>query len=569
LWKEIEMRRSTASALAVALASTSVYASGNLSNHAIALSHRTDQFGPQVASFGDATFGQFSFAQINHAGNVLFGGSYFDASPAFGGSYITNGNVPGIWRHDPGTGLTVVARERSITGGSTNVFNSLEYARLDLDGSVMFASLAGSKRSLYRQNGSDAPRAVAQADATNDLGPDLASTSYSGNGGSITANSNDALVHNGHVPFEATLNTGGSINFNNYHTLSRVVESAPNQILLRSNNAAAAPFSSQVYFNNFNLSGVNASGDIVFLASLNSGQFGQSFFGRFRNDTGTIQYVAVSNTTGATGPNIPGSPSSTMTFLSGAGDIGINNAGDMVFFGRISSGNPQYLMRRGNNDAANTFLARPGDSLGLPAGRTLANFNATASPVIAGDSTVFVTGTVTGGTAGARALWKHSTTSGFTPLLITSTDGPLGPNMGSGIFFSDIHSLNANAFGELAFFAPIWGPGVTGNTDGALWVYRDDAIEMVVREGQLFDIDPTDAIDQRTIKEIALPGFLMNTGGQDGRMSYMNDDGAIVLSLSFTDNTAGVFVLPGPRSVIPEPATMALLAGGVLMLRRR
>jgi hypothetical protein len=135
--------------------------------------------------------------------------------------------------------------------------------------------------------------------------------------------------------------------------------------------------------------------------------------------------------------------------------------------------------------------------------------------------------------------------------------------------FGDLHSLNANSFGELAFYGQLFGTGITSANDGAIWALRGDNLELIVREGQLYDIDPTAATDFRTVSEIALQAQLMNTGGQDGRLTYMNDDGAITYSLYFTDGTSGVFVSPGPRSVIPEPAGLGLLAAAVPVLARR
>lgn len=54
-------------------------------------------------------------------------------------------------------------------------------------------------------------------------------------------------------------------------------------------------------------------------------------------------------------------------------------------------------------------------------------------------------------------------------------------------------------------------------------------------------------------------------GGEDGRTRCLDDYGAFVYCLTFTDNTYGVFT-----TWLPEPATMTATIGtGVLMLRRR
>lgn len=533
--------------------------------HVVALTDRTDGYGPGVTVFGDPTFGIFSHPQINDAGQVLFLGGFSPPAP-FSPKFV-GGAGDGMWLFTPGAGLSLQARTTALGfSAATAGLSTIDQPRLDGNGSAVFRGFAsGGREGLFRSSGGVVTE-VALAGQTGVTGPGTGT--FASN--SLNTSPNRALVNGGRLAFEASLTVGGSVTFSNDNLLM-LNGGSGNQTLVREGMSMPAPFAAQLFRDNTVLSGINGSGDVAFLGLYNVGQFGTSFFAKYRASDGAIQVLGAAGATGALGPNVPGQPGATVTFFSGAGHIGINNAGDTVFLGRIdSSGNPFYLLKRGANDTANTLLARGGDTMNLPAGLTLNRFSSSSSPVIAGDGSVFVTGTVSGSVAGTQAMWRHTSASGFTPIALTQSDGPLGPGLGAGVRFSDFHSLNANAYGELAFHGQLFGTGVSGNNDGGIWVYRDGEVRLVVREGSLYDIDPTEGTDFRTIAEIAVQPQLMNTGGEDGRLRYMNDNGDITYALYFTDGTSGVFVSPGPRSVIPEPGAGLLAAGGAgLLLRRR
>lgn len=76
------------------------------------------------------------------------------------------------------------------------------------------------------------------------------------------------------------------------------------------------------------------------------------------------------------------------------------------------------------------------------------------------------------------------------PIALTGTDGEYGPNLGSGIEFfrfdADVNfyaSPVTNNNDDVAFIATLTGPGVTGDNDTGLWVYRGGQLECIAREG--------------------------------------------------------------------------------------
>lgn len=552
----------TRAVLALAVLGAEVRAAG-MFGHVVALTDRTDQYGPGVSVFGDPTFGVFSYPQINDAGQVAFLGGY-DRSPQL----FLGGGGSGMWVFTPGAGLTLRARTSSFgSAAATAGLTIIDQPRMDSNGSVVFRGFAsGGREGLFRSTGATVSE-VAMVGQTGATGPEAGT--FAAN--SLNSSPNRTLVHDGKLAFEASLNVTAPVTFSNDSLLMKNF-GAGNQTVVREGSTMPAPFATRLFMGNTVLMGLNSGGDMTLLGTYNVGQFGTDFVAKYRAATNDIQILGAAGSTGAIGPNVPGQPNATVVFFSGAGNAGINNAGDSVFFGRIdSSGNPFYLVKRGTNDAANTMLAKGGDTMNLPAGLSLNRFSSTSSPVIAGDGTIFVTGTVNGGAVGTRALWKHTAAQGFEPIALTHSDGPLGPGLGVDVKFSEFHSLNANSFGELAFYSQLFGTGITSANDGTIWAYRGDRPELIVREGQLYDIDPTAGTDFRTVSAIALQAQLMNTGGEDGRLRYMNEDGAITYSLYFTDGSSGVFVSPGPRSVIPEPSAIGLLglAGGLLARRKR
>jgi hypothetical protein len=143
--------------------------------------------------------------------------------------------------------------------------------------------------------------------------------------------------------------------------------------------------------------------------------------------------------------------------------------------------------------------------------------------------------------------------------------GSVAPGTG-GAEFLDFHTLALNGKDDVAFTADlVLEPNaVTEDNDQGLWVNVDGITSLVVREGQLVDVDPTIGIDLREVEEIL---FMGGSGGEDGRRLAFNDRQTVLFQLHFTDGSSGIFT-----AKVPEPSALviSLLAlMGLVVLRRK
>jgi MYXO-CTERM domain-containing protein len=137
-----------------------------------------------------------------------------------------------------------------------------------------------------------------------------------------------------------------------------------------------------------------------------------------------------------------------------------------------------------------------------------------------------------------------------------------GAPLGGDAYFTSFSSTAMNSLGQIAFQALLNGNGIAGGPGGnnsGIFAYTPaGGICLVARTADLFEVAPGD------FRQISSLGGIVSSGGSDGRVRSLNDNGLLVFQLDFTDGTSGIFT-----ASIPSPSAAALLALGFLAASRR
>jgi hypothetical protein len=227
--------------------------------------------------------------------------------------------------------------------------------------------------------------------------------------------------------------------------------------------------------------------------------------------------------------------------------------------GSVTTANNQGLFV-GLTQATLQLVARKGDQApGQPAGVVL---NGIGVPIANGNTVGFrtsVTGTgVT--TANDSAVFTWSATTGLNTV---AREGDPAPGAGGALFgqfgtaspigFGQLFTIGAN--GQAAVYAPLTGTGVTTANDTGIWAQSSIGLTLVVRKGDLVDLDPGPGIDMATVTNLSL---LDNgpSGGFGTSAGYASVGGnrQVAWAATFADGRSGVFV-----SVVPVPEPTAVL----------
>jgi hypothetical protein len=254
----------------------------------------------------------------------------------------------------------------------------------------------------------------------------------------------------------------------------------------------------------FGAPGMNASGQLAFLASVaGPGVIDVDSQGVWSQGSGTLSLVARS------GAQAPGAPTGEVFYdFYSPSLVYINNAGHTTFYATLAT--------------------------------------------IAPDGTP---------TESGQGIWTDRSGS----LEVVAVDGMSAPGMPPGVLFgNDMNSIVHNQLGQTAFFASLTGTGIDSTNDGGIWATGiDGELELLVREGQLLEVGPSDL---RIVGSVFL---WSDEGSGNSRNTGFNDRGQIALRATFTDGTHGIFV--SNLVAVPEPGTSRLcfLALSGICIRRR
>ena len=334
---------------------------------------------------------------------------------------------------------------------------------------------------------------------------------------------------------------------------------------------------SEVFYFFYNIR-LNAAGYTTFNANLDLGPGGVGLAddeGIWSNASGALTPVAREGVTGATGPNLGGSE----VFYSFAFNT-LNPTGQMAFEGllRVGTGGVTTSDDRGiwsDRSGSLAAVTREGQTGALGPGLGGSEvFAFHTSYVLNGAGRIVFTAGLevgTGAVTGDDDTGIWSDVSGMFALVAREgVTSELGPNLGGSEVFDPLNliQLGFNDVGQTAFTASlrVGTGGVTTNDDEGIWATDPNGdLHMIVREGDLFDVDPTAGIDLRTISAVN-PITYPFSALEDGWRMVFTDFGMLAFRLSFTDGSDGIFT-----AIIPEPGTLTLLAlgGGVVLWRRR
>ena len=488
----------------------------------------------------DASFSEFEAPSLNIAGQTAFYGK-------LAGLGVNNNSDTGFWSEGTGTGLALVARTGDPAPGTAGaVFSSFTenpilnnagqtalQGRLT-GGDVNTDNVAG----IWSEGGGGGLALVARS---GDPVPGQTGLNYGGL-------SVSALNAAGQTAFSGTLSGPAVRNDNNSAIWSESGGSGPVMIAREGDlmpGAGGDEFSTLTATRPF----INDAGLTVFLVGRDGFNFGSN------RGQGIWRHDAVNGLS----PII----SSTSTSLRG-----LNSAGHAVF---VEGGSQRPSVRREGYGSGLKLVARSREPApGFP-GESFSSFR---SPIINDRSHTAFFGVLEApsgfGGVGLSGVWSESPDG---ELKLIASEG--GPAPGTdGATFTDFQvdtifntELALNRFGQVAFYAFLEGPDVNAGNDAGIWAQDvDGELKLIVREGDMIDVDNGPGVDTRRVFALEFRGSRGNAGGT---LSGFNDLGQVAFKarLGFGQ---GVFV--SDAVAVPEPSA-ALFAGiavcGGLMCPRR
>jgi hypothetical protein len=208
------------------------------------------------------------------------------------------------------------------------------------------------------------------------------------------------------------------------------------------------------------------------------------------------------------------------------------------------------------------------------------------------------------------ALW-HGTPAN---LQMIAREGDQAPGMAPGVVFERFRAKDLNEAGQALALGAVRGPGIDETNDTGLWTGRPGAFDLILGEDDavpgvdndvMFDLDfgltamnargdialltdlrgsgVTEDSDRGIWARVAATGEWLKVIREgdmlDGRVVVgatfdpvdvlygarpLNDNGMLAFRVSFADTTDAIYSV-----VVPEPASLAALSIGVVMLARR
>ncbi len=522
-----------------------------------ALTGTDGPYGPGLGA--GVSFTSFNTPVLNSAGQTSFVGSVT-------GTGVNFVNDTGMWSEGGGSGLDLIAREGNVAPGIGPSVNFSEFPfapLLNSEGKTAFFGRfagtgvtgqnddgiwlkgGGSGLALFVREGNAAPG--------------------TGTGVNFTGFENLLLNDAGQIAFSGFL-TGTGVTELNERGIWSDGGGAGLALIARSGNAAPGT-GAGVKFSIFEKPVLNNAGQMAFFGSL-TGTGVTTFNNRGIWSEGGGSGLALV----ARGGNAAPGTDAGVNFI-GFFDPVINDLGQIAFRGivtgtGVTSSNDYGIWSQGGGSGL-SLIAREGDA--APGTGPGVSFSFLNDPVFNGAGQIAFRGNITGtGVSSSNnvGIWSESGGGG---LALIAREGDAAPGTGPGVDFSALGTPVLNGAGQIAFVGNLRGAGVdSSNIDGIWATDRDGFLKLIVRQGDLFDVNEDPLIDElRTLKSVNFVSLsIVGSGNEDGRASGFNDLGQLVFRAEFTDGSSGIFV--SNIVAIPEPSSVLLLSLAVpLFLRRR
>lgn len=318
----------------------------------------------------------------------------------------------------------------------------------------------------------------------------------------------------------------------------------------------AAPGSTQNFANPDTRIAINSSGEAIFFSFLDGGGNHRGFWG------GTPGNVVAVAAPGQAAPET-GEPDNVFSTTSNvAGSNSINSHGTMVFQQVITGTNTpsssnSVLYTRLDGDLR--LLARQNDQV-PGSGSDDVRFDIFGKTSL-NDNNIFAFRSTLKGSDVTEGVDDQAIFRGpLHGLQMLARRGEQAPGLASGILFDNLSlTLALNTLDDVVFLADLTdGVDIVGS--GIFAFTNQDGLFNVAHTGQVMEVAPGDF---RTIADLDL---WLGTGGADGQVRSLNDNGELVYRVEFTDGSSAIYL-----AAIPEPSTALLLAFGLapLFCRRR
>jgi len=511
-----------------------------------------DPLGPQINGTADwASYINPEAWYINAAGQVALSHTIDDSVP--------DESEKGIWRWTNGSKQLIARTDSPLPGLPTGV----KVAYLSEDGISINAS--GSMLFKPYLTGTDVTQlndtAFAIASPTGGVsvpireGDPAPAAATIGGGKTLNFTNNPLLVHTAANPLLsddgkmlfATNLTGIGVNVGNdrieyFGTPDNL------QVLVREGSQAPSLPDGVLIGNNITQAYTNQAGYQVFAAHNSEMSPVRSIL--YRHKDSVYNVIATEQTpTGVAGVNFtPFSPGFLVPQANAVGDVTFSatydsNAVMRGLYKAPASGGPLQLLA----------------GQGVPAPGTTALFglgpfspSANSSHILNNSGAVAFLAGLSGDdllASNDSGIWINDASG--TTLALREGDAANGLQ---NVTIGAIRSFTFNDSGNLVVVTDLMGDVVSEN-DTAMWLIGAAGdTSLLLREGDLFDVDPSAGTDNRTIQDLYLGGY---TPTDYARFGAFNDANQLAFGLAFTDGHSGIFLT---NVAVPEPVS-AILVG--------